>query len=217
MADATFSPTLAQSRPKRPNPVLHFIRRQPLGFAGFLVILLYFGLAVGAYWISPFHPEEIDFSAMLTGPSREHPMGTDQYGRDVFSRLVYGARTAMAVGIISALLGCTAGALTVPHPAIRRSRRQFIQRRRHPARVPDHRAGDGGRGRARQVAGIRIDMNLIVAIALPMVPKMARIARASTLSIAQMPTSTPPVPPATATPDHPAPHRANIARRTWSW
>ncbi|MBN9278269.1 MAG: ABC transporter permease, partial [Hyphomicrobium sp.] len=112
MADVTFSPSSAAlARPKRPNPVLHFIRKQPLGFIGFLIILIYFGLAFGAYWISPFHPEEIDFAAMLAAPSREHPMGTDQYGRDVFSRLVYGARTAMAVGILSAFLGCTAGAL----------------------------------------------------------------------------------------------------------
>ena len=44
-------------------------------------------------------------------PSAEHWFGTDQYGRDVFSRIVYGSRTALAVGIISAIAGCTSGAL----------------------------------------------------------------------------------------------------------
>ena len=114
MADVALTPTTAaQARPRRPNPALSFIRKEPLGFIGFLIIMIYFGLAFGAYWISPFHPEEIDFAAMLAAPSAEHPMGTDQYGRDVFSRLVYGARTAMAVGIRAAagpgILAITAG------------------------------------------------------------------------------------------------------------
>jgi len=190
MADVTFTPSaLSNARPRRPNQVLHFIRKQPLGFIGFLVILLYFGLAIGAYWISPFHPEEIDFAAMLTGPSREHPMGTDQYGRDVFSRLVFGARTAMAVGIISAFLGCTAGALIGATSGYFGGRiDNLIQR------IVDIMLAFPIIILAMVVVAVLgkrlvfgIDVNLIIAIALPMVPKMARIARASTLSIAQMP------------------------------
>jgi peptide/nickel transport system permease protein len=190
MADVTFTPsTLSQARPRRPNTVLHFIRKQPLGFIGFLVILLYFALAVGAYWISPFHPEEIDFAAMLTAPNREHIMGTDQYGRDVFSRLVYGARTAMAVGIISAFLGCTAGALIGATSGYFGGRiDNLIQR------VVDIMLAFPIIILAMVVVAVLgkrlvfgVDVNLIIAIALPMEPKMARIARASTLSIAQMP------------------------------
>jgi peptide/nickel transport system permease protein len=190
MADVAFTPSaLTQARPRRPNPALHFIRKQPLGFIGFLVILLYFGLAIGAHWISPFHPEEIDFAAMLTGPNREHLMGTDQYGRDVFSRLVYGARTAMAVGIISALFGCTAGALIGATSGYFGGRiDNFIQR------VVDIMLAFPIIILAMVVVAVLgkrlvfgVDINLIIAIALPMVPKMARIARASTLSIAQMP------------------------------
>ena len=190
MADVTFTPSaLSNARPRRPNQVLHFIRKQPLGFIGFLVILLYFGLAIGAYWISPFHPEEIDFAAMLTGPSREHPMGTDQYGRDVFSRLVFGARTAMAVGIISAFLGCTAGALIGATSGYFGGRID-----NHIQRIVDIMLAFPIIILAMVVVAVLgkrlvfgIDVNLIIAIALPMVPKMARIARASTLSIAQMP------------------------------
>ncbi len=189
MADITVSPTLAQAHPRAPNPVLHFIRQQPLGVAGFLVILIYFGLAIGAAWISPFHPEEIDFAAMLTAPNREHIMGTDQYGRDVFSRLVYGARTAMAVGILSALVGGTVGALIGAASGYFGGRiDNAIQR------VVDIMLAFPIIVLAMVVVAVLgkrlvfgIDMNLIIAIALPMVPKMTRITRSSTLSIAQMP------------------------------
>ena len=190
MADVTFTPSaVTEARPRRQNPVLHFIRKQPLGFVGFLVILLYFGMAIGAYWVSPFHPEEIDFAAMLTGPNREHIMGTDQYGRDVFSRLVYGARTAMAVGIISAFFGCTAGALIGATSGYFGGRiDNLIQR------IVDIMLAFPIIILAMVVVAVLgkrllfgVDINLIIAIALPMVPKMARIARASTLSIAQMP------------------------------
>ena len=190
MADVTFTPSaVTDARPRRQNPVLHFIRKQPLGFVGFLVILLYFGMAIGAYWVSPFHPEEIDFAAMLTGPNREHIMGTDQYGRDVFSRLVYGARTAMAVGIISAFFGCTAGALIGATSGYFGGRiDNLIQR------IVDIMLAFPIIILAMVVVAVLgkrllfgVDINLIIAIALPMVPKMARIARASTLSIAQMP------------------------------
>lgn len=190
MADIALTPrSAAQARPKRPNPVLHFIRKQPLGFIGFLIILMYFTLAIGAAWISPFHPEEIDFAAMLTGPNHEHIMGTDQYGRDVFSRLVYGARTAMAVGIISAFFGCTVGALIGATSGYFGGRiDNLIQR------VVDIMLAFPIIILAMVVVAVLgkwlvfgVDMNLIIAIALPMVPKMARIARSSTLSIAQMP------------------------------
>jgi peptide/nickel transport system permease protein len=101
----------ADAIPRRPNPVWSFIKSQPLGFIGLLIILLYLVLAIGAPWIAPFDPEEVDFAAMLSKPSAAHLFGTDQYGRDVFSRLVYGSRTALAVGILSSLVGCTIGAL----------------------------------------------------------------------------------------------------------
>jgi peptide/nickel transport system permease protein len=175
--------------PQRANPLIAFIRAQPLGFVGFLIVLLYFVFAVAARWIAPYDPEAIDFGAMLSAPSAEHLFGTDQYGRDVFSRLVYGARTALAVGIISALAGCSLGAIIgatsgyfggVIDTVIQRIVDILLS---FPiivlAMVVVAVLGK------KLVLGI--DVNLIAAIALPMVPKMARIARSSTLSIAQMP------------------------------
>src|SRR6266481_718023 len=95
--------------PRRQNAFWQFVKSQPLGVVGFLIILLYVVFAMGAAWISPFDPEAIDFAAMLSRPGGEHWFGTDQYGRDVFSRIVYGSPTALAVGIISAVAGCTVG------------------------------------------------------------------------------------------------------------
>ncbi len=189
MADIAASDAFTDKIPKRTNPLVQFIKAQPLGFVGFLIVLVYFILAVGAQWISPYHPEAVDFGAMLGAPSREHLFGTDQYGRDVFSRLVYGSRTALAVGILSAMFGCTLGALIgaasgyfggIVDNVIQRIVDVMLS---FPiivlAMVVVAVLG-------RNVWG-GIDLNLIVAIALPMVPKMARIARSSTLSIAQMP------------------------------
>ena len=126
---------------------------------------------------------------MLASPGGEHWFGTDQYGRDVFSRIVYGSRTALAVGIISALAGCTLGALLGAASAYFGGRiDNAIQRLvdvmlSFPiivlAMVVVAVLGK------RQLLGI--DFNLIAAITLPIVPRMERVARASTLSIVAMP------------------------------
>jgi peptide/nickel transport system permease protein len=189
MAETTADDAFTDRIPKRANPMLQFIKAQPLGFAGLLIVIAYFVFAFGAAWIAPHHPEAVDFGAMLSPPSAEHIFGTDQYGRDVFSRLVYGSRTALGVGILSALFGCTLGAV------IGAASGYFggwiddaIQR------VVDIMLSFPIIVLAMVVVAVLgrnqlfgIDLNLIAAIALPMVPRMARIARSSTLSIAQMP------------------------------
>ncbi|MEZ5818164.1 MAG: ABC transporter permease [Hyphomicrobiaceae bacterium] len=189
MADITATDAFTDKIPKRSNPVVQFIRAQPLGFAGFVIVLLYFVLAVGAAWISPYHPEAVDFGAMLTAPSGEHLFGTDQYGRDVFSRLVYGSRTALAVGILSALFGSSLGALIGATSGyfggwIDNAIQRVVDIMLSFPIIVLAMVVVAVLGR-NQLFGI--DLNLIAAIALPMVPRMARIARSSTLSLAQMP------------------------------
>jgi peptide/nickel transport system permease protein len=179
----------ADALPRQQNLFWQFVKSQPLGIVGFLVILLYVVCAFGARWISPYDPEAIDFGAMLTRPGGEHWFGTDQYGRDVFSRIVYGARTALAVGILSAVTGCTVGALVGAVSGYFGGRiDNWIQR------VVDIMLSFPIIVLAMVVVAVLgkqnvggIDTNLIVAIALPIVPKMARVARASTLSIVAMP------------------------------
>jgi peptide/nickel transport system permease protein len=85
--------------------VWQFVRRQPLGTFGLVIVLLMFTAACFADWIAPFDPEENDFAAMMQAPSWVHLLGTDQFGRDIFSRLVFGARTALIVGFSAATVG----------------------------------------------------------------------------------------------------------------
>ncbi len=179
----------ATAAPPRRSATWNFIRSQPLGMLGLMVIVAYVVMALGARWIAPFDPEEIDFTAQLAKPNLEHWFGTDQFGRDVFSRLVYGSRTALAVGILASLFGCTVGAVIGASSGYFGGKVDIIVQRivdillAFPiivlAMVVIAVLGK------RQWAGI--DLNLITAIALPIIPKMARIARSSTLSIAAMP------------------------------
>jgi peptide/nickel transport system permease protein len=179
----------AETLPKRANPFWQFVKSQPLGVFGFLIILLYVVCALGATWIAPFDPESIDFAAMLGAPNAEHLFGTDQYGRDVFSRIVYGSRTALAVGILSSLFGCTVGAVIGAASGYFGGRiDNAIQR------VVDILLSFPIIVLAMVVVAVLgkrtalgVDWNLIAAIALPIIPKMARVARSSTLSIVAMP------------------------------
>ena len=87
------------------NAALDFCRRKPLGTIGLVIVLVMFAAGGFADWLAPFDPEENDFNAMMQAPSWLHLFGTDQFGRDIFSRLVFGARTAMIVGFGSAVGG----------------------------------------------------------------------------------------------------------------
>ncbi len=70
------------------------------------VILL---MAVFPAMFTPYDPLEVDVDHILEAPSMEHPLGTDEYGRDVLSRIVYGARSTMMVGVFSSLLAAAVG------------------------------------------------------------------------------------------------------------
>ena len=189
MATVAARPVQADAIPTRPNVLWEFIKSQPLGLFGLFIILVYVACALGARWISPFDPEAIDFGAMLTRPGGEHWFGTDQYGRDVFSRIVYGSRTALAVGILSAIAGCTIGALVGAAAGYFGGRiDNAIQR------VVDIMLSFPIIVLAMVVVAVLgkrtfvgIDFNLIAAITLPIIPRMERVARASTLSLVAMP------------------------------
>ncbi len=90
---------------------LHFARRRPLGAAGAGIIMVMAFAAVGADVIAPYHPLATDYAAMLKPPSLEHWLGTDTFGRDVLSRIIYGSRTALLVGFASSCVGATLGAI----------------------------------------------------------------------------------------------------------
>jgi peptide/nickel transport system permease protein len=64
-------------------------------------IVLIFFVAGTAHWIAPFDPGKTDVSLKLTPPSLQHFLGTDQLGRDVFSRMLYGSRISLSVGFVA--------------------------------------------------------------------------------------------------------------------
>jgi peptide/nickel transport system permease protein len=80
-----------------------FLRR-PFAVIGLVVAVTFIVGAILAPWVAPYHPETSDFNALLAHPSREHLLGTDELGRDVFSRVVWGARASIEAGVFATLL-----------------------------------------------------------------------------------------------------------------
>jgi peptide/nickel transport system permease protein len=80
------------------------LRRRPLAVAGLVVASMFVLMALFAPLIAPYDPAATNFSAVLQGPSAAHIMGTDDLGRDVFSRVVFGARASLEAGVLATLL-----------------------------------------------------------------------------------------------------------------
>jgi peptide/nickel transport system permease protein len=91
--------------------VLRRILRDPLGALGTALVLLFVLSAVLAPWIAPYEPNALDVPARLQGPSVAHPLGTDNLGRDVLSRVLYGGRIALAVALTAVGLSLVGGIL----------------------------------------------------------------------------------------------------------
>ncbi|HXT73551.1 MAG TPA: ABC transporter permease [Candidatus Angelobacter sp.] len=94
-----------------------FLRHSVPGSVGFVLCVILIILAVGAPWLAPYNPAAQNLVARLVPPSAAHWMGTDELGRDVLSRVIFGARVSMSVsvsvvfgaGIIGLILGSLAG------------------------------------------------------------------------------------------------------------
>jgi peptide/nickel transport system permease protein len=189
MAGAVSEPTVTYKVPKRRSPLADFCVAQPLGAISGVAILVMLFAGVFAELVAPYDPLNIDFGAMLAAPSPDHLMGTDAFGRDIFSRVIYGARTALTIGFFSSLFGCTLGATIGVASAYFGGRIDMVVQRfidvilSFPiivlALVVVAMLGRN------QIAGV--DVNLIFAIAIPIVPKVARVVRAAALSIREMP------------------------------
>jgi len=95
------------------------LRRNRLALAGGVVVVVLAVLALLAPVISPRDPNRLDVKRILDAPSKAHPLGTDQLGRDVLSRMLYGARVSLAVGFVSvgiaAAIGIVLGSLAGYH------------------------------------------------------------------------------------------------------
>src|SRR5436190_440684 len=163
---------------------MDFVRRRPLGAIGGFVVVLMLVTAAGAGVLAPYDPVTVDFGAMLARPSAAHWLGTDAFGRDVLSRLIYGSRTALLVGFGAALIGATGGAILGVGSAFFGGKVDlYLQRLMDiflcfPLIIL-----------ALALVAILGNSlpNLIVAITIPMIPRCALVIRSSALAIREMP------------------------------
>lgn len=81
--------------------VIENFKKNPLSLTALAVIILLGIVALFAPYIAPYSPTEIDVDNVLAPPSIKHPFGTDELGRDVFSRMIYGARVSLSVGFVA--------------------------------------------------------------------------------------------------------------------
>jgi peptide/nickel transport system permease protein len=105
------SPTASAARTSLATEAWRRFRRHRLALAGSVILsVMVVGVVAGPFvWRHPVN--EIDFKAKLRGPSRAHPLGTDDLGQDLLARLLYGGRISLAVGLASMLVGITVGTL----------------------------------------------------------------------------------------------------------
>jgi peptide/nickel transport system permease protein len=185
----TATATIAYKVPKRRHPVLQFMVQQPLGAAGLAIIVLMAVCAVFAPWVAPYDPLTVDYTAMLAAPSAEHWLGTDSFGRDVLSRVIYGSRTALAIGFIASFLGSTLGAIIGVASAYFGGKIDLIIQG-----IMDVLLSFPIIVLAITVVAVLgnnvmfgIDINLIIAIAVPMLPRVERVVRSSALAIRELP------------------------------
>ncbi|MFN8661285.1 MAG: nickel transporter permease [Thermomicrobiales bacterium] len=85
------------------------LRRDPAAVAGLIIILALIVIAIVAPWITPYDPNDQSFRIKLKPPSAEHWLGTDEFGRDVFSRILIGTRVALYVGIVPVIVAMIIG------------------------------------------------------------------------------------------------------------
>lgn len=87
------------------------VLRKPLGAMAALIIATLIFVAIFAPLLAPFDPYKINSARLLQAPSVSHWMGTDEYGRDIFSRIIWGSRISLLVGLMAVVVGTTSGAV----------------------------------------------------------------------------------------------------------
>lgn len=111
-ANATSATREAEELPKAQSPVRQFVKkflRRKTAVIGFLFIVFILILAVIGPNITPYDPNAYDYSAILAGPSARHLWGTDEFGRDVFSRILAGTQLSLGTALTASIIGTAAG------------------------------------------------------------------------------------------------------------
>lgn len=168
-------------RPTAPlgQRIVLFLRKQPIGALGILIILLVVLTAIFAQQVAPFDPTSQQFKR-LVAPNPVNWLGTDDLGRDVFSRIVHGSRTSLVVGIIAVTLALTLGVTTGVLAGYLGGRFDNVS-----MRVVDLLFAFPGLVLAIVIAGLLGPsiQNAMIAIGIIYAPTYARVARSSVLQV----------------------------------
>jgi peptide/nickel transport system permease protein len=164
--------------------IFFFVRRYPLGAIGAVLMAVFLATALFADQISPFDPFTTNARISLAPPGGEHVLGADFMGRDVFARIVYGARISLAVGVGATAMGCIIGVMIGLMSGFFGGWFDLIVQR----------LMDIMQSLPLLVMALVMAASLgpsltntIIAIAIPLVPNVARIIRSNTLSLREMP------------------------------
>ena len=163
---------------------VYLIRRFPLGAIGAVICLVFVLMAIFAEQIAPYDPLQTNADLSLQSPDGGNIMGADVMGRDMYSRIVHGARISLAVGISSTLLGGLLGVLIGLLSGYLLGWFDLIMQR-----VMDIMQALPLLVMALVMAaslGPSLE-NTIIAISIPLIPNVARVIRSSTLAIREMP------------------------------
>ena len=157
-----------------------FARAKPLGAAGALIILAMLIVAALAQPLAPYDPYQPDYAAQFSRPAVDHWLGTDEFGRDVLSRIMYGARIALFVGFAASFAGCSIGGLLGVLSAYCGGTVDLLLER-----VMDVLLAFPQLILALAVASILGPAvpNVVIAVGIPIIPRAARVVRATALSI----------------------------------
>jgi peptide/nickel transport system permease protein len=163
---------------------LHFCRREPLGAFGMLIVIIMVVTGLSAELIAPYSPTSNDFAAMTEAPSWQHLLGTDQFGRDLLSRIIFGARTALIVGLTSAIVGGFAGLVLGVASAYFGGWLDLVFQRVFDIVMAFPLIIMALAMVAIFGSGLH---NVIIAITVPLIPRCARVVRSSALAIREIP------------------------------
>ncbi len=179
-APASVLPGVLAPRPGAWTTLVRFCRKKPLGAAGGLIMLVMTVTALVAPFIATHDPIATDAAHTLATPDATHWLGTDHLGRDIYSRIVHGARVSLIVGLGSTIVGSFFGGIIGLLSAYFGGKTDLVTQR----------IMDILQGLPLLVLALVMSAslgpsipNVIVAISIPILPRAARVIRASVLSI----------------------------------
>ncbi len=166
------------------DTIVTMIRKQPLGSCGALIVIAMIVMAIFADVITTIDPEENNLEFMLEAPGSMFFLGTDQFGRDLLTRIIYGARTALFVGFVCAIVGSTLGLVLGVASAYFGGMFDLIIQRVVDVIMAFPLIILALAVVATLGPGVE---NVIIAITIPFVPQCARVVRSNALAIREIP------------------------------